>query len=267
MRDALADVAAVVHLAARVHVLRDTARDPLAEFRRVNVGITQNVLAGARATGVRKFIYVSSVKAVGESTSAHRPWSDDVVPHPSDPYGVSKLEAERLVATASDLMDIISLRPPLVYGPGNSANALALFRIIVRGLPVPVSTAVNRRSIIFVGNLAAAIAAAVNGKRGSERPYFVRDADLSTAEMVTMIARESGRRPRLVRVPSRILDATARVTRPLGNPGSRLSNMIDRVAGSLVVDDSRFRTDFDFQPPVNTSEAFKATAQWVAQTR
>jgi nucleoside-diphosphate-sugar epimerase len=250
---------AVVHLAARVHVMRDTAADPLAEFRRVNVEGTRALLQAAADAGVRRFVLASSVKAVGESTSASEPWTDDTRPDPSDPYGVSKREAEVLVRELGARLGVhtTALRFPLVYGPGVGANMLQLFSLVARGVPLPLASVANRRSMVYAGNAAAAVAAVLDAGHPSGETFFVADTEAgSTAGLVRGIAAALGKRPRLVAFPPTLL----RVLGRLG--GARGTAIVDRLTGSLAVDASRLTRLTGFHPPYSQSEGLAATAGW-----
>lgn len=175
VRAAAAGADAVVHLAARVHVMSETSSDPLADFRQANADATELLASEAAAAGVRTMVLASSVKAVGERSSV--PWTEGVAPAPTDPYGISKREAERALASmASRFRDGATvLRFPLVYGPGMQGNMLRLFSLVYRRLPLPFASVANRRSMLFVENLVAAV------RRMLERPspgietYFVTD--------------------------------------------------------------------------------------------
>jgi len=160
--DALVGVNTVVHLAARVHVMNDTATDPLAAFRQVNVAGTERLAWMAATEGVKRFVYVSSVKVNGERCKT--PFTEHNIPAPEDPYGVSKWEAEQvLYKVAEDTgLEVVILRPPLVYGPGVKANFLSLFKIVDRGIPLPLASINNHRSLIYLGNFVDAITTGIN---------------------------------------------------------------------------------------------------------
>jgi len=151
--DALLDIDTVVHLAARVHVMDDASSNPLDEYRKVNVKGTRCLAVAATKTGVKRFVYISSVKVNGEGKAAA--YTEDDEEAPADPYGVSKWEAEQELHKISNTtgIEVVILRPPLVYGPGVKANFLQLFKIVERGIPLPLSSIKNRRSFIYLGNL------------------------------------------------------------------------------------------------------------------
>lgn len=266
LRRALEGAYAVVHLAARVHVMRDTTADPMAEHRRVNVEGTRALVRAAVEAGVPRFVFASSVKAVtGQSMDAIL--TPDTDPKPDDPYGITKLEAEKVLWSegAPRLEAAAAIRLPAVYGPAMRGNVLNLFRLIEAGVPVPVGAVENCRSLLYVGNFAAAMA------RMLEQPprsgtFFLRDGeDVSTADLVRRIARVLGRPPRMIRFSAGFLAALGGVgdrVAPLLRPGARPSDAFNRLTGSLCVDDSSFREQLDFQPPHTLDEGLAATAAW-----
>jgi nucleoside-diphosphate-sugar epimerase len=262
-------VTTVVHLAARVHVMRDRSADPLAEFRRENVEATRRLMQAAAIAGVRRVLFVSSVKAVGESSE--RPWTDDVTPAPRDPYGQSKLEAEHVVRTIADAagVDAPILRLPLVYGPGMRANMLRLFQLVDRGVPLPVGAVRNRRSLLYVENVAAAILAALRSPAASRETFFVSDGeDVSTPELVERVARALDRRARLLPIAPKLFRYVGRVGDALSAvlPFPVTTAAVDRLLGSLAVDSTRLRLVTGFAPPVSLDEGLRRTAAWYRAT-
>lgn len=245
--------------------MQETSAAAVSEYRRVNVEGTRVLLEECIAAGVRRFVLLSSVKAVGESTDV--PWSEDTVPHPTDPYGLSKLEAERVVSELSDPSAIQAtvLRLPLVYGPGMRANMLRLFDLVDRGVPLPLGSVRNRRSLVFAGNVAAAVGQVLASPAAAGEVFFVRDSrDLSTPELIREIARALGRPARLVPIPASLFRAA-------GHLGDRLSHWIDlpvttatvdRLLGSLVVDASKLTRATGFVPPVTVEDGMRETAAW-----
>lgn len=238
----LRDVDAVVHLAARVHVMRETASDPWAENRRFNTAATLRLARAAAAAGCRHFVFMSSIKVNGEATT-DRAFTEDDTPRPVDAYGTSKLEAEQgLGALArAGAMGATILRPPLVYGPGVKGNFGALLRAVRAGLPLPLGAVNNRRSLIYAGNLAGAVLAALARPAPGGRTYLVSDGeDLSTPELIRAIAAAMGRSARLVSVPPALLRLAGRLT--------GRSAAVDRLLGSLVLDSSRIRRELGWTP-------------------
>lgn len=253
---ALEGVRDVVHLAARTHVLRETAPDALAEYRRVNVAGTERLARAAAARGVRRLIFLSSVKVNGESTGA-RPYAEDDAPRPEDPYGISKWEAEQALGriAAETGLEVAVLRPPLVYGPGVKGNFLRLMNLVSRGVPLPLAAIENRRSLLYAGNLADAIIQALASPRAAGRTYLVDDGeDVSTPHLVRALAHSLGVRPRLVPVPLAALRFAATLA------GRRAE--FRRLAGSLQVDSSRIRRELGWAPRFSLAQGLEQTARW-----
>ncbi len=238
---ALDGAEAVVHLAARAHRLEDGAAQA-GEFRRVNAEAVAALAAAAARAGVKRFVFLSSVKAL----------------EPSDPYGASKLEAERALAGVSGLSSC-ALRSPLVYGPGVKANFLRLLALAARGIPLPLASVDNRRSLLYCGNLADAVARALD-KPGVDGAYFIRDGeDLSTGELVRRLGRALGRPARLFPVPPALLRAAAGL---IGRGADA-----ERLLGDLAVDDAPLRAALSWRPPFTVDEGLAATALWYLKAR
>lgn len=262
IRRAVKGVDAVVHLAARVHVMRDRAADPLTEFRRVNLHGTERLAKLAAEAGVASFVFASSVKAMGEETPEGA-WNETDEPAPVDPYGISKLEAEHALARLSDESGLTTsvLRLPLVYGPGVRANMLRLFELVDRGWPLPFGGIRNRRSILYAGNAAAAFASLLD-RRGSHDTWFVSDGrDVSTPELLDRVAAALGRQLRLVPAPVTLLAATRIVRLPLIAP------IATRLLGSLAVDSTRMQARLGGAMPHTLDEGLRATADWYRTLR
>ena len=265
LRRALAGAHAVVHLAARVHVMRDAAADPLAEFRRVNVEGTRTLLDESIRAGARRFLFASSVKALGEGGDVVL--VDDTPPAPADPYGVSKLEAEAVVREMADAAGVHApiLRFPLIYGPGVGANFLKLLRSVDRGIPLPFGRVRNRRSALYVGNAAAAVVAALESPAAARETFLVSDGDdHSTPELVRRIARALGRPARLVPVPPMLFAGAGRAGDLLSRvmPIPLTTAAVHRLLGSLAVDPARFFRFTGFVPPFTVEQGLAATAAW-----
>ncbi len=262
---AFAGADVVVHLAGRAHRLRDDAGDPLAAFRRVNVEGTRVVVEAAADAGVRRVLVASSVKAVGESTLI--PWTEQTTPAPLDPYGVSKLESERVAfaAGAERGIDTVVMRFPLVYGPGAPANVLRLVSLVSRGLPLPFGGIENRRSMLSTGNLVGAVRALAGTPGLAGEVFFVADGvDLSTPELIRAIADGLGRRARLFRIPPKLFELGGRA----GDTISRLvrfpvtSADVERLTGSLTVSVAKLVEWTGFRPPETPQDGWRAVAQW-----
>jgi nucleoside-diphosphate-sugar epimerase len=255
-RAALEGAGAVVHLAARTHVLRETAPDSLAEYRRINVAGTDRLARAAAAAGVRRLVFLSSVKVNGERTDA-RPFTEDDAPRPEDAYGVSKWEAEQVLARAAAEtgLKVVVLRPPLVYGPGVKGNFLRLVHLVARGVPLPLGAVANRRSLVYAGNLVDAIVKALDAPQAAGRTYLVSDGeDLSTPELVRSLAQSLGVKARLMPVPPAALGLAATLA------GKRAE--FARLTGSLQVDSSRIRRELAWRPPFTLAQGLELTARW-----
>jgi UDP-N-acetyl-alpha-D-quinovosamine dehydrogenase len=268
---AIGGASAVVHLAARVHMMQEHSSNALEAFRRVNVEGTRVVFEEALRAGVSTFVFVSSVKAVGESSD--KPWTDDEEPAPVEAYGVSKLEAERLIAdlAVGTSTRVCIFRLPLVYGPGMKGNMRNLFELVDRGWPLPFGLVENRRSLVYCGNVAAAIEAVLTSTTDIDTtaPFFLSDgADVSTRELVREIARALGRPARLLPVPPALIRVAGRVGDAIGR-AVRVpftSDQADRLLGSLALDASRFARVSGFRPPFTLREGMAATANWYRTT-
>lgn len=242
---ALAGTNAVVHCAARVHVMRETSADPLEEFRRINVAGTVRLAEQAAVAGVRRFVLISTVKVNGESTMPGRPFTAEDPPRPIDPYGISKWEAEQALhrVGARTGMEIVVIRPALVYGPGVKANFAALLRWVYRGRPLPLGAVHNRRSLVALGNLANLIHLAVFHPAARGETFLAADGeDVSTAELCRRIGAVAGRPARLLPVPVFLLKAGAALV------GQR--EVAQRLFGSLQVDTEKARTCLGWRPPL-----------------
>lgn len=253
---ALDGIDAVVHLAARVHVMRDRAADPLAAFRAVNRDGTARLADSAAAAGVGRFVYVSSIKAVCDE-SRPEPVSDRTPADPHSPYGVSKREAELALAeiAARTGMQACVLRPPLVYGPGVGGNFLTLMELVRRGVPLPLGAVDNRRSLLFVGNLADAIERCLTHPGAAGGNFLLHDGDPpSTPTLIRDIAGALGVPARLIPMPGGALALAARL--------AGRSAAWDRVGGTLVVDDRGIRDAVGWVPPHDRAQGLRATAEW-----
>ena len=251
---ALKGVSVVVHVAARVHVMNDIAADPLTEFRRVNVEGTLNLARDAAAAGVERFVFLSSIKVNGESTLLGQPFSADDKTAPLDAYGVSKMEAEqglRKLAVETG-MEVVIIRPPLVYGPGVKANFTALMRAVQRGWPLPLGAVHNQRSLVALDNLVDFIITCVTHPQAVNQTFLVSDGqDLSTTELVHGMAQAAGAPARLLPVPVWALRMGASV---LGK-----GDVVQRLCSNLQVDISKARSVLGWVPPVSVEEGLRRT--------
>jgi nucleoside-diphosphate-sugar epimerase len=255
--DAVRGCDAVIHLAARVHVMRDKAVDPLKEFRRINVDVTAALADAASNAGVKKFIFLSSIGVLGDVTKIDRPFSELSVPDPHNHYCRSKLEAELLLTDISRYpsLDVTVIRPPLVYGPRNPGNFLALLRMLGTGIPLPLASVKNRRSFIYVENLADAITSCIMSSVAIGNTYLVSDGeDLSTPELIRRICLAMGRPACLLPMPKTLLMLAAFL--------SGRATMANRLIGSLVVDSSKIKETLGWTPPCSVEEGLSATVSW-----
>ena len=254
--DALRGVDTVIHLAARVHVMKEKAADPLTEFLKVNLYGTSNLAQQAAGAGVKRLVYVSSVKVNGETTDA-RPFAETDEPDPRDPYAVSKLQAEQVLQRISGEtgLEVVIVRPPLVYGPGVKGNFLRLLAAIDRGIPLPLAGAHNLRSLVYVGNLVDALIVCASHPAAAGQTYLVRDGeDVSTAILVEKLSRALGRDSRLFGLPPGLLRAAATL---LGR-----AEQMDRLFGSLRVNDQKIRGELGWVPPYSMEQGLRATVDW-----
>lgn len=253
--DNLDNADVVIHSAARVHVMNDVESDPLAAFRKVNVEGTLNLARQAAASGVRRFIFVSSIKVNGEGTKPGTAYTADDVPAPADPYGISKMEAEHGLRelAARTAMEVVIVRPVLVYGPAVKANFLNMMRWLSKGIPLPFGAIHNRRSLVALDNLVDLLLTCITHPAAANQTFLVSDGnDLSTTALLSKMARALQKPARLIPVPSWILESGATF---LGKKA-----LSQRLCGSLQVDITKTRTLLGWTPPISVDEALMATA-------
>jgi len=283
--DSLTEVDAIVHLAARVHVMRDMVADPLSEFCKVNVAGTERL--ARMAGGVKRFVFVSSIKVNGECTSYpyipkrgptcrssyftspgfsksskdteqwKEVFSESDLPDPQDPYAVSKEKAEAILHRISQEtgMNVVIIRPPLIYGPEVGANFLKLLRFVKNGIPLPLASIQNKRSLVYLGNLVDAIITCLEHPAAGGKTYFVSDGeDVSTPELIRRIATALRRSARLVSINPDLLRLAGYLT---GRPAE-----VHRLLHSLVIDSSKIRQELDWTPPYSMNQGLEETAKW-----
>jgi UDP-glucose 4-epimerase len=250
----------VIHLAARVHVMHDTAADPLGMFRSINVDATLRVAETAARAQTRRFVYASSIKAAGEVSGDH-PLRESGASQPSDPYGISKREAEIALLDLGRRtgMEVVIVRPPLVYGPGVGANFLSLMRAVANGWPLPLRLASAPRSLVAVDNLASAILTCTTHPAAAGEIFHVCDAeDVSVADLVRLMAEALDTHARLLPVPTSILRAIGALT--------GRSDAVRRLIEPLRVDNGKLRALLDWTPQISVADGLRQTAAWYRST-
>lgn len=254
-KEMLFGIDAIVHCAARVHVMNETASDPLEAFREVNVKGTVQLAEQAVENGVKRFVFISSIKVNGESTMKS-PFTADDEPAPEDPYGISKWETEQALLKISREtgLEVVIVRPPLVYGPGVRANFLRLMQMVNFGLPLPFGAINNQRSLVALGNLVDLIDVCLDHSEAVGQTFLASDGnDLSTTELIKTIAVALGKPVRLIPVPGLVLRGAAKI---FGK-----GDIAQRLFGSLQVDISKTRNMLNWSPPVSIGKAFRQTAE------
>lgn len=240
---ALRDVDVVMHLAARVHVMQDDSTNPLQEFRKVNVEGTERLALSAAASGVKRLVYVSSIKVNGEGTCGGKRFTETDAPSPGDPYGISKWAAEqalRRVAQETGL-EVVIVRPPLAYGAGVKGNFAKMLKVLAEGIPLPLASARNLRSLIHVENLVDALIACATYPAAAGQTYLVCDGeDISTPDLLRQLGAAMGHPARLFPCPPVLLKLAGRLT---GN-----SDKVERLLGSLQIDNGKIRRELGWKP-------------------
>ena len=252
---ALQGINAVIHLAGRVHEIKDNAADPLAAFRKVNVEGTINLARQALDANVQRFIFISSIKVNGEATPREQPYTADDQPAPLDPYGISKLEAEnalRQLANGTN-MEIVIIRPPLVYGPGVKANFNSMMQALKQGLPLPLGAIHNKRSLVSQDNLIDLIVTCLKHPAAANQTFLAGDGeDMSTTELLQRMSKALGKPAKLFPVPIWALKMGAMLLAQ--------NDMAKRLCNSLQVDISKTCNLLDWIPPMSVDDALKKTA-------
>ena len=257
--DALNEIDTVIHLAARVHVMRDSSIDPLDEFRKINTLATLNLARQAATKGVRRFIYLSSVKVNGENTTS-RPFVADEGNFPNDPYGISKYEAEKGLREISEKtkMEFTIIRPPLVYGPGVKGNFLSMLAWLQKGVPLPLGAIQNQRSLVYIDNLIDLIITCIDHPAAANQTFLVSDGeDLSTTELLYRMGIAINRPARLLSIMPKILKVGA------GLVGKQ--DIAQRLLGSLQLDIHKTKSLLSWSPKVSVDEGLYKTAKWYLQ--
>ena len=246
----------VVHLAGRAHVLHETEPDPAASFHRVNTMGTERVASQAAERGVRRFVFISSVGVHGRNSNG-RPLQESFPPAPAEPYALSKWNAEKSLhrISAETGMEIVIVRPPLVYGPGVPGNFRSLLRAIRRGIPLPLGSARAPRSLVGVENLASLLRLCIESPAASGQTFLVSDGeDVSVADLCRRLAAAMNVPSRLFAFPSFAVSLAARFT--------GRTKTFDQLFRALTVDPSRARTILGWSPPLALADGIAATGQW-----
>jgi nucleoside-diphosphate-sugar epimerase len=254
--EALSGIGAVIHLAARVHVMHDNASNPLQEFRRVNVAGTEHLARSASAFGVKRLVYVSSIKVNGEETLGSEPYAETTSPDPHDPYGVSKWEAEQALhrVAAETGLEVVIVRPPLVYGAGVKGNFAQMLKVLAKGIPLPLASVHNSRSLLYVGNLVDALILCATHPAAAGQTYLVSDGvDISTPDLLRQLGAAMGHPARLLSFSPALLMLAARL---VGK-----TEQVGRLSGSLRVDSSKIRRELGWQPPYTLQEGLRKTIE------
>ncbi|WMC11515.1 SDR family oxidoreductase [Oceanimonas pelagia] len=249
---ALADQQVVIHAAARAHIMKDEVANPLTEYRKVNVEGTLNLARQATVAGVKRFIFISSIKVNGEQTPLGQPFTAEDLPAPEDAYGISKHEAEQgLQQLAAETgMEVVIIRPPLVYGPGVKGNFASMVKLVEKGLPLPLGAINNQRSLVALDNLVDLIITCIDHPAAANQVFLAGDGeDLSTTDLLRGVANAAGKPCRLLPVPSGLLQSGATL---LGKKA-----MAQRLLGSLQVDISKARELLGWVPPLSVEQGLK----------
>lgn len=258
-RQLLDGVDVIVHLAARVHVMHETSQNPLEQFRAVNLEGTRTLAAQAAAAGVKRFIYFSSIKVNGEGSESHV-YTEADTPQPSDPYAISKWEAEQALQKICQTsgMEYVIIRPPLIYGPGVKGNFSSLMKLVKMNAPLPFKQIHNKRSMISLDNLISIIVRALDHPKATNQLYLVSDGeDLSIAQLIEVIAEAMGKSSKLFSLPKGSLNLLAKIFRKEG--------YLQRLTGSLQVNSEKVRSDLELQAPASVKKTLSETAAWYLQ--
>ena len=242
----------VIHAASRAHIMKDAVADPLTEYRRVNVDGTLNLARQAATAGVKRFIFISSIKVNGEQTAVGKPFTPEDLPAPEDAYGISKMEAEQGLQglAAGTGMEVVIIRPPLVYGPGVKGNFASMIKLVGNGLPLPLGAVRNQRSLVALDNLIDLIITCIDHPAAANQVFLAGDGeDLSSTQLLRAVGKAMGKPARLIPVPPGLLMLGASIL------GKRA--VAQRLLGSLQVDISKARELLDWQPPISVEEGLR----------
>ena len=255
--EALRDVDVVIHLAARVHVMREQEINPLEAFLKVNVAGTEHLARSAAANGVKRLVYVSSIKVNGEATCYGEKFTEAQAPLPQDPYGISKHEAEQALHRVADEtgLEVVIVRPPLVYGAGVKGNFVQMLKVLAKRIPLPLASVHNLRSLIYVKSLVDALIVCATHPAASGQTYLVSDGeDVSTPELLRQLAEAMGHPARLFPCSPALLKMAGRL--------SGKADQVERLLGSLQVDSGKIRRELNWIPPYSLQQGLQKTAEW-----
>jgi nucleoside-diphosphate-sugar epimerase len=258
---ALQGVEVVVHLAARVHVMRDTSADPLAEFLQANLHATINLAVQAARAGVKRLVYVSSIKVNGEETRDGCAYTEAESPDPQDPYAISKWQAELALheIAAESGLEVVIVRPPLIYGREVKGNFLRLLQAVDKGIPLPLAGTHNARSMLYLGNMVDALLLCATHPAAAGQTYLVSDGeDIDTPRLLHRLGDALGRPAHLFPWPPAMLKLAGRL---LGK-----ADQVERLLGSLQVDSGKIRRELNWTPPYTLQQGLQATAGWYRNT-
>lgn len=254
--DMLDGVDVIVYLASRVHVMNDTSEDPLEEFRKINLNATLNLARQSVIAGVKRFVFISSIKVNGESTLSNHPFTEKDIPATNDPYGISKLEAENaLFKLAKETnMEVVCIRPPLVYGPGVKANFLSMMNWLHKGVPLPFGSIHNKRNLVALDNLVDFILVCMNHPAAANQVFLVSDGEyLSTTELLSRVSIALGKKPRLIPVNQNLLEFGLKL---IGK-----KDLAQRLCSSLQVDISKAKNLLNWTPLMSVDEGLRKTTR------
>ncbi|MBF0343507.1 MAG: SDR family oxidoreductase [Nitrospirae bacterium] len=252
----LIDIDVIVHLAARVHIMKEISNNPLMEYRQVNTLGTKHLAMQASNAGVKRMIYISTIKVNGERTN-NKPFTEKDQPIPEDFYAISKLDAEKYLCNIAEKtnLEVVILRPPLVYGAGVKGNFYNLLKLIKKGIPLPLSNINNIRSLIYIENLIDAIITCIQHPSATNKIFLVSDYEnLSTSEIIKLLSMAFNKSNRLFHVPAKLLYIAGIITGQ--------SNTIKRLTDSLSIDSSKIRNELGWIPPFTVNQGFKDTVEW-----
>lgn len=253
---ALSNIDVVIHLAARVHVMQDSSEEPLEEFRKVNVQGTENLARQTVDSGVKRLVYVSSIGVNGLQTKLDNIFTETDTVNPHNAYSISKWEAEQKLLQICNTtgLDVVVIRPPLIYGADAPGNFTKMIKVISKGIPLPLASACNRRSLIYIGNLVDALILCAIHPDAAGQTYLVSDGeDISTPELLLKLGLAMGKQVRLFSVPKVLLYIAARFTGK--------NEEFDRLFGSLKIDSKKIRNQLKWQPPYKLEDGLNLTGQ------